>query len=200
MDPVIDSVVYVISPDGGSWLSEIAGILAALAATFSALVAIIALRHTRKQISIQNRHNILMITPHLGTTSNISYDSHSFSFTIDNNGIGPAIIKKIKTYVFDRAYEADTCAALDENHFKILQQAKTLYSTGSYIIDEFVPAGNKQLIFSAEGFDRDPEELRNFFFEHVRIVIEYECIYKTKYIYDSDNHKDKLQVAEAAVE
>nr|WP_312231149.1 hypothetical protein [Pseudomonas sp.] len=188
MDPVLDSVVYII-PQAGGWLSDAAGVLAALAATFSTLVAVIALRHTQRQMALQKQHNILMVTPHLSTDTALSIASNSFTYTINNNGIGPAIIKRVTIYAYGKTYENDITKAIKENCQELPLKHFGTVGSGSYTVGEFVPAGNSQTILKASETKHPLREARTAFFANYRIVIEYECIYKNQFIYDSDDYK-----------
>lgn len=188
MDPVLDSVVYII-PQAGGWLNDAAGVLAALAATFSTVVAVIALRHTQKQMSLQNQHYELMATPHLTTDTSLSLSPSEFTYSINNNGIGPAIIRKITVYAYGKAYENDITLAINDNSYEPPLKNFDTVGSGSYTIGEFVPPGNVQTIIRISGSNTSLKAARAEFFSNYRIVIEYECIYRNKFIYDSDEYK-----------
>ena len=188
MDSVLDYVIYIIPQEGG-WLSDAAGLLAALAATFSTLVAIIALRNTRMQMELQQKHNNLMVTPHLSTKSLASVADKIFSFAITNNGLGPAVISKITVYAFGEIHEGDAGKPVRDNIYRLLGNEAAQVLSGSYTIGEFVPPGDKQIIYEVTGINKDPKLARADFFKDIRLVIEYESIYGAKYKYDSDEIK-----------
>jgi phosphatidylserine synthase len=90
MEPIVDAVVYVISPSGSGY-AELATLLSAIAAFASVIVACVAVRLSHKQIKMFEQHNRLMATPHLSAWNRTDKKLKAYFFTLENNGLGPAI-------------------------------------------------------------------------------------------------------------
>lgn len=156
----------------------------------STLIALCALIATLWQACVARRHNRLSVTPYLTTWSH-NDDKGVYKVDILNNGIGPALIKTFQVFV-------DTHEIKGQDLEIIRKALKILFPNYEYSVYNS---------FLSEGYMMAPKEGRclvNIQFtgqtvpaleeiEHatkrVKIVIEYESIYKVKFIYDSSKFK-----------
>jgi len=171
---------------------------AELAREYAALlVSICALFLTINQSMATRRHNRLSVTPHLTSFTDHKRDSENsdlrvITFTLTNNGLGPAIIDryellqdrkviddlspdnlvKIATKVLPIAILADCC------YFSVLRKGYVLAK------DEVITVAK---IKYAPTIHDDPkkldEALQSF---HIRVT--FESIYRKSFSYDSRDH------------
>jgi len=73
-------------------------------------IAVMAVFFTYWQIKILKKHNRLSVKPHLNIHYRSESDDTGQCFELENNGIGPAIIKTYKIFVSGTLYETKTNA------------------------------------------------------------------------------------------
>lgn len=163
----------------------------AVAGFSSATIALCALGLTIWQACIQRRHNKLSVTPYLTTWSQNNFGYHRYQVQIMNNGVGPALIKKFQIYV-----DAQQVQGL---HLELIRKSiKLLFPNYPY---------NLENSYLSDGYMMSPKEVRDLVviqflgpnlpapeeIEHaskrIRILIEYESIYKEVFVYDSSAFK-----------
>jgi len=183
MEPIVDAVVYVI-PQEGSMLTEWTALLSAVAAIFSVVIACIALWYSRKQVQMHETHNRLMATPHLSGWTHIDSDENIYGYTLENAGIGPAVITNIKLEVDGEVVEGIGSELIERAADIALPYLKT-HSFEMFVVGEFIPAGKLFDIYKATSPDVSAEEIRLRFEERIKLTIQYESIFGETYTFDS---------------
>jgi len=177
MEPMIDSVVYVI-PQAGGLLTEWATLLSTIAATASVIIACAALWLTRKQIHMHEQHNRLMVKPHLDGMTHIDGGECLYRYEITNNGIGPAIITDATVFLDDEQVVADDEV---ERAMMILMSDMSPPAIGSYIM----PGQCVQLITVETDKGYPPTAFRQRIRERTYLIVQYQSIYAQPFTFDS---------------
>jgi len=185
MESIVDYVVYVI-PEAASSLSEISNTLAAIASLASVLIACLALRFSNKQIKMHEQHNRLMATPHLSGWNHIDGDAGTFIFTLENNGLGPAIVREINLLIDGKHLEGEGSELIDAAVEKMFDIKTVNYGVEMFNTGEFISAGKKFDIFTINTQDKSAEDVRSFVAEKARLLIKYDSILGDSYLFDSD--------------
>jgi hypothetical protein len=185
MESIVDYVVYVI-PEAASSLSEISNFLAAFASLVSVLIACLALRFSSKQIKIHEQHNRLMATPHLSGWNHINSDTDTYTFTLENNGLGPAIVREITLLVDGNPQEGKGSelikAAVDKMFaHETINSGIEMFTTG-----EFIAVGKKFDILTIKITNKKAEDLRMYVAGKTQLLISYDSILGDSYLFDSE--------------
>ena len=183
MDPIVDAVVYVITPEGGT-LSEWAGILYAAAAIFSVLIACLALWYSRQQVKMHERHNRLMATPNLSGWKHTDSEQGTFLYTLENTGIGPAIIKEITLEVDGKLVEGEG-SDLIEAAIDIIVPYEQTRKIEMFVKGEFISAGRRVEIYQASSPYLSEEEIEERLTKRAKLLIQYESIFGDAFTFDS---------------
>lgn len=187
MEPIADSVMQVIRQQAQG-LTELATLLSAIAALASVIVACAAVWYTRRQVKMQEQHNRLMVTPHLSGWTHIDGDARTFAYTVENTGIGPAVIKAI-TFEVDGQQVNGTGTELVENAVeKLLEGVSRTNRFEMFVVGEYVPAGKKFEIFHAHTPYHEVEDIEERIKNHAALIITYESILGDQYHFHSDHN------------
>lgn len=154
----------------------------------SSIIAICALALTIWQGYITSRHNKLSVAPYLTTWVSADGDSGVYSIEIVNNGIGPALIKAFRIFV-DGIEIKGSESELVENATKMLFGNYEYQSSNCFLTNGYMMADkNKHEVFSIKFIGQRKPNFQEYkqTIERARLVIEYESIYKDKFIFDSD--------------
>jgi len=191
MEPIVDAVVYVI-PQSSSGYAELATLLSAIAALASVIVACVAVRFSHKQIMMYEQHNRLMATPHLSAWNRTDKNLKAYFYTLENNGLGPAIAREIKLWVDGELQEGEGPDMIEAAARKVLGESVSGFSTDMFIVGEFIPPGRKFNTFSIVLPDGDPGAVFIQARERVRMLVRYDSILGDSYIYDSDLNRKRV--------
>ncbi|UVE17860.1 hypothetical protein NVV93_00210 [Pseudomonas sp. LS44] len=190
MEPIVDSVVYVIPPSG-SWFADLATLLSAIAALASVIVACIAVRFSHQQIKLHEQHNRRMVTPHLSGWAHTDPSHKTFFFTLENNGLGPAIAREIKFWVDGELQEGEGPDVLEAAAKKYLGAIDSNQRAEMFIVGEFIPPGRKFNTFTLMLREHEPHAIMAELKVRTRLLIRYESILGDSYVYDSDSWRDR---------
>ncbi|MCQ4267407.1 hypothetical protein NAV28_09275 [Pseudomonas stutzeri] len=181
----MDTVVYVIPTDSGGYAAWATG-LSALAAVASVVVAFIALCFSKKQMAMHERHNRLMAKPHLSGWNHQDGETDTYSFTLENTGIGPAIIKSIVLTVDGKPAQGEGSEMVEDAAERLFPNIAKHHRFEMFTVGEFIPPSKKFEIYyiKAQGFSA--EQLVQNVQARTKLVIHYESIYGEKHIYDSE--------------
>ncbi|SDF22103.1 hypothetical protein [Phytopseudomonas seleniipraecipitans] len=188
MHPVIDSVVYVI-PAASSWLAEMASAFSAIAAMFSAITAAVAVWYTRKQIKSHERHNRLMATPHLSAWNHADIEPGLYQFSIENTGIGPAVVREISVSVGGEKIKGWSADLVELAVEKLFGATEHEASYEMFVINDVLPPGKKFTVLSIKIPGTTGGDIQEFVTEQVSLMIKYESILGDKYVFDSEELK-----------
>lgn len=181
----VDYVVYVI-PSETSWLSEAASGLSALAALASVVIAVTAVWISRRQLKMHEQHNKKMATPHISSWIAISTDDKTLEYSIQNNGLGPAIVKNIALSVDGKPVTNKKGYQLSEAALDLLLDG--VGSTREYEMPDlgmYIPTGKKYRILACKFQHHDPEEILGRIKRRAHLAITYESIYGETYTFCS---------------
>lgn len=181
----MDTVVYVIPTDSGGFAAW-ATVLSALAAVASVLVAWIALSFSKRQMDMHERHNRLMSTPHLSGWNHQDGETETYSFTLENTGIGPAIIKSIVLTVDDEPAQGEGSDMVEDAAERLFPNIAKHHRFEMFTVGEFIPPNKKFEIYSIKAAGLRAEQLVQIVQARTKLVIHYESIYGEKHVYDSE--------------
>lgn len=184
MNSATDMVVYVIPAAGSAWGDWI-GIAAAIAATGSAIAALIALRYSAKQIETHEHHNKRMVTPHLTSWVTKHEPNRTYVLAIANHGIGPAVVRCIQVYVDDHLLPGRGPEQLDSAIQLLWSNCRKVTHYTTFSPGDFIPAGTSIELIRFEELSVPPLQVANEAARRLKIIIEYECVLGTLYTFDS---------------
>jgi hypothetical protein len=152
----------------------------------SAVIALTAVVFSWMQSRKTDLHNRLMVTPHISSTTLVNNDESSMILCLENNGIGPAIIKDFSIHV-----DGNLVTGEDEVKLSLalllMNQSIIKWGHESLTRDSFLPAGSKIELASIISEDITPDEIINLLDPRYRLQITYHSIYGDKHTFDSDN-------------
>lgn len=150
----------------------------------SVVIAMTAVAFTWFQIQKVDKHNRLMVTPHIASITVIDKDSFKTSLYLENNGIGPAIIKDFSIEVDGKAINFGDEV---EEALKLLLEDLPVEKWGHESItrNSFLPAGGKIDLVTIISKEIPTEELINKIDSRANVRIDYTSIYGEPYTYQS---------------
>lgn len=184
MNPATDMVVYVI-PGASGGLSEWAGAIAAIGAVFSAAAALIALYFSIKQIKEHDRHNKLMTRPYLTSNTSVLSIDNVFSYSIENNGLGPAVIKDVRVLVDGKEVPGHIQDKLINTVNLVWPGSAAKIDFALFTAGEYVRAGTKFEILKLSNMTVAVRDFAEAFSHRARILVEYESILGESFTLDS---------------
>ncbi len=184
MDQVINYVIWMTSTPA-DWWESVVDISTATAALASVVIAVIALCHTRSQAAATQKHNRLMVRPHLDDMTYTDEASGQLRYEITNNGIGPAIVTAAAIYM-----DGEQVSAEDP-----VEMAGQLFLTGmphlgwgheTVAIGAYISPGQRIELLTINTEPRfPPTEMRKALRARARLTLEYESIYGELFTFDS---------------
>lgn len=154
----------------------------------SAITAVCALGVTVWQGRQNYKHNKLSVRPMLATMEahdekdNIGYAS----FTIENCGVGPAIIKKFILLNGDEEVSLNNRKTYDDFLRDITKDCFNIY-TGSLVPGYSMPMNSKHPLLS---FNYDTQKQDISFAHSLNLIVEYQSIYQDE-TFTYDSRKDR---------
>ncbi|MCB0631172.1 MAG: hypothetical protein R2824_20525 [Saprospiraceae bacterium] len=158
------------------WNSEKVLSVSAMAISFITLIIFIY------QTNLMSRQNYLSIMPYLATSTSNNPKLHAYSISLQNHGIGPAIIESVTFRYKNREYdlkdfenEVHTFLKTQDARFDSLQTV----SYGTLDKGLAIPANTNYLILGVEGYERDYKMLMTELNRLLDDGLEYEIVYKS---------------------
>ena len=127
-----------------------------------------------------------MVTPHISSMAIINNIENKLVMHLENNGIGPAVIKDFSIHIDGQLVEGE-----DEVETALLLLTKNLSISGwgheSLTRNSFLPVGKKIILATIISEDLTPEEIRNQLDPRFKMQISYQSIYGDKFFYNTDD-------------
>lgn len=146
----------------------------------SEIIASCALVFTAWQFSIQRKHNMVSVTPHLFSFRDRERNDDSAIITVSliNNGLGPAFIHKFEVYLDGKVSDPDAAVKAvfgePDGHFKY-----------TVLGDDFALSPGQKVTLITVPFPietgTDIKEMEQEL-ERLEVVITYKSAYGTKYV------------------
>ncbi len=159
----------------------------ALAGFSSAVIALCALFLTVWQTHTTQKHNMLSVTPHLTTWTNMDLAKNTYAIELLNNGIGPALIKSFTIEVDGQAITGDGTTPIEKALAALFPQYE-YQSWQSFISKGYMMSAketrNLLTVQFLGGRAPTPEEIDNAA-KRFRVVINYESIYQKAFTFDT---------------
>jgi hypothetical protein len=159
----------------------------AIAGFSTAVIALCAFFLTIWQVFVTRRHNKLSVTPHLTTWSYSDKVNNRYIVELLNNGIGPALINSFQIQVDGQPIIGNASETI-EKALKILFPHYQYFSSQSYVARGYMMAAKEVRNLVTIQFLGDtlpsPEEVDHAS-NRVRLLIEYESIYREKSTLDT---------------
>ncbi|MND35823.1 hypothetical protein D3C80_264700 [compost metagenome] len=190
MEPLQDYVVYVVAAQEG-WWSQVSTLLTALAAFASVFVACIAVRFSARQIKMHELHNRRMATPHLSAWNSSDVKAKTYSYTLENNGLGPAIIREVSLWVDGEQMLGEGPDLLEEASRLLLGDIPYEQHAELFIVGEFIPPGKKFITSTVLLENHEPAAIMAVAKARLRLLVRYDSILGDSFVYDSDRWRDR---------
>ncbi|MDU9393397.1 hypothetical protein [Pseudomonas sp. zfem002] len=131
-----------------------------------------------------DKHNRLMVTPHISSTTHINKDDGTISLHLENNGIGPALIKDFSIEV-----DGEKISSGDKVEEALILLLKGLpidkWGHESIARNSFLPAGKKIELVTIISNKITAEEITKKIDSRANVRIDYTSIYGEPYTYES---------------
>ena len=185
MSRFIESVADAI-PTVAETSPDWAAAIAALAAVFSATAALIALAFSIKQARSNALHSKLLTRPYLAGQPDIDNKGAQYVFSIENNGLGPAIITDIQVIVDDVHLSGP-----DHNKFiesgRIVSGMASHYYFETFSVGDYISAGKTLKLYRFTDIKGSVNEVGVLWETRVRLIIRYQSILGEEFTFDSRN-------------
>lgn len=164
----------------------------------SEIIAICAVFIAAYQAYATRKHNKLSVKPHLNDFRDKESNSKQliYTFTLNNNGLGPAIIKEWKVYVDGKALDSNDHEYYEKKAREIIPEKINDVVTTRLGANYALPSNDtiKLLylmfyIHHGTNFDGIEKNLAR-----LDIYVRYESIYGNTYYLDSRESRDKLDI------
>lgn len=119
-------------------------------ALLSLLVAVLVWWQSRKDAKLAKETAVMSVKPHLSLSTNRSPPEGIYQASIQNNGVGPALIKSFTVYIDGQEATASEHKRPLENAVLQLNLAIKKHSTVSLVEGSGVSAGEVEKIFDIE--------------------------------------------------
>ena len=151
----------------------------------AASISLVALSIGIYQSYLTRKHNKLSVRPHLSISRVSDYDK-GLTYSLENNGLGPAIIKKFGIQIDEKNVPTENNVT-----FKALDTLKvSTENVGYYIldVDEAFSAGKQLLLLAFIDSEPQPEKYTdlNNILPRLKFRVEYECIYGEHFVLTSN--------------
>ncbi len=132
------------------------------------------------------KHNRLSVKPKLSTFQQINSGALESAVTLDNNGVGPAVINQFTVLLDDQKMVGDSAYELIgvalSKIFRLPSENFKFLETGSLAKSYFMPANSKTTIFSVK-IDPSSNIKEEEFLQGLRrlnLIVEYSDIYNAQ--------------------
>ena len=164
-------------------------------------IALCAVLFTAYGLAATRRHNRLSVTPHLSgcTNSSTTNEGLIFAYDISNNGIGPAIIKKVILLRHGKLFprgNGEYIETLIREHFGGQLNYQIIHSF-NFGTDASFKSGDTRRIIEIlfPGIKLQEKEKTFKILEGLDLRIEYESFYGQKFIFSTENKIDTEKLA-----
>ncbi|WP_394561831.1 hypothetical protein [Aquipseudomonas alcaligenes] len=185
MEPVVGTVTCV-AQGSESILTQLSAGTSAVAAVASVVCALAALWYSNRQIKIHDQHNRKMAQPHLAGWNHISHDPELYVYSLENVGLGPAVIKSIRLEVDGNQIEGEGADLLENATELLLEGVGSERGWEMFTAETMLPVGRKYELLGVKPTHHTAEDVRQRVKDRARLVIQYESILGDKFTFDSD--------------
>ena len=155
----------------------------------SIIIALAALLATLWQARATCTHNKLSVKPILNTEED-AHPNRSIKLTLHNKGVGPALIKQYKIMLDNEEHSVGNVTSFETLISKIgLNYQLTEWDGCDPSYSVLLPGESVTLLCFRES--HEDESLHDYLIEQlprIDFLVEYECIYKTKFILKGRSH------------
>lgn len=176
MEPIQDYVVYVVT---------------ALTAFALVFVACIAVRVSARQIKMHEQHTRRMATPHLSVCNSADINTRSYCCTLENNGLGPAIIREVCLWVDGVPLQGEGPDLLKVASSLLLGDIPYELHAELFLVGESIAPGKKFTTTTVMLGDHEPAVIMAIATSRLRVLIRYDSLFGDSYCYDSDRWRDR---------
>lgn len=184
MTAQLEYVTYILtSPE--SAITPYVNISTIATSITSIFIALLALYFTKSQINKHDLHNRLTVRPFLNDSTIINNGEHTYSFSIENKGMGPAIIREAAIYVNGEQVKGDDPL---EAAIMLISIGKPILTFGheTVAIGSYISPNEKIDIATIQTKpEYSPDQLKSDITNSVYMLIRYESIYGESFNYDS---------------
>ncbi len=183
MQPLVDYVVYILPQDSSPW-SIAAQIGTVVIAVLALVLSIKQAKQTNAQHERDRLHARLMAKPHLDCQSKVL--GQDYLFTISNNGLGPAVIKKIDVYWQKKLQPSYSIEEVLNKKF-VLTLSERNFSFNYVEVNGYVPAGVTIEIVRIQTADTLllPQQVKSVIEKELYITGVYESIFGDSFDFDT---------------
>lgn len=186
MNSVADTAINAAqhASSATAWLNVWAVPLSAGAAVFSAIAALAAIWISVTQFRAAKEHNIRMVTPHLSSWRDLDDETGSFTITLTNDGIGPAIVKSVTVAIDGAPLTGQGSVLMDQVVSTVVGRYFKNKEFDMFLEGHYVSPQQTLDILHIRSDKYSCGELAKLMGERVRLSISYESILGQKYTYD----------------
>ncbi len=170
------------------WNSERILSLSAMSISFITLIIFIY------QTNLMSKQNDLSILPYLQVATSSSSVSHSYTLTLKNHGVGPAILESVKLHYKGKSYDVSDYNNELFDLLKVLSpemDSITLPSTSTLDKGIAIPANTTYEILSVANSEKNYKILTENLYKLEEEGMRYEIVYKSiqdeKWMIDSES-------------
>lgn len=150
-------------------------------------IATLAFYVSAFQTYTTHKHNKKLVTPYLGGYWETNYETSTYTYTVQNNGLGPAIIKKIRYIVDGQDVVGNGTDPIESAVNTIIGPLKRDQSIGHFGINEYMPQGEVKeiLSFTLHNQNIDIDKIVEALKARAVLLVDYESIVGQKFDFDS---------------
>ncbi len=174
MDPITGTAAC-IAQDGGIDMTAIA----------STVIAALALGFTAWQMWLQRSHNQKMSQPYLSGWTHHGHDPELCVFTLENVGLGPAVVTAICLEVDDQQIEGEGSDLIENAADLLLDGVSSERGWAMFAVGEMLPVSRKYEILSVQPSHHRAKDITARINSRAHLVIHYESILGDKFVFDS---------------
>ena len=177
----MEYVIYISEAQAASTSTWTIG--TSIASVIIALTAVIfSLLQSRKT----DKHNRLMVTPHISSITHVNSEKGITAITLENNGLGPALINDFSIHIDNIAVKGNDIV---EESLKRLLKDLPINEWGheSITTNSFLPAGGKIEVVTIVSSKISPEEVIQKLDSRILLQIDYRSIYGDRFTFNSDD-------------
>lgn len=174
MDPIAGTVTC-IAQDGGIDITAVA----------SVVIAAVALGFTAWQMRLQRSHNQKMSLPYLSGWTHHGHDPELCVYTLENVGLGPAMVTAIRLEVDEQQIEGEGSDLIENAADLLLDGVSSERGWAMFTVGEMLPVGRKYEVLSVQPSHHAAKDITARIKSRAHLVIHYESILGEKFVFDS---------------
>lgn len=159
----------------------------------SATTALAALTVACYQLHATRKHNKISVIPNITTWSHLDHINHNYIYKIVNTGLGPAVIRKFQVSLDGKEISSADGDAMDVVMKILFTHYIHSKTTSSLAHGQIIPANESTILAGIifNGPSRPTKEEILHAASRVRVIIEYESVYGSKYTLDTESGDQK---------